>query len=189
MFHERIKQATIESHQRLEKQVVQQLRQIRNPDDYGALLSKFYLYFNALEQALAPFIDASILTDFAQRRKADRLRDDLNSIGYPLPEPGNDLSLPGIGNAAAALGALYVMEGSVMGGSIIVSMLQEKSNIYQGLTFFGGYGPDTGAMWQRFRESMNAQATDEAAAQTIIGTANNTFNHFSILFRNHEQEA
>ncbi|WP_162902872.1 biliverdin-producing heme oxygenase [Taibaiella koreensis] len=188
MFHEAIKEATREAHQHLEKQVILQLKQIRTPMDYGALLSKFCLYFNALEQKIAPHINTESLPDYDQRRKAHRLHDDLATTGFLLSgHPA--VSLPVIGNVYHAFGALYVMEGSVMGGGIIIKMLKEKCGIHEGYTFFQGYGDHTPAMWQYFIGHMNTLLDSNAgAAAMMIDSAKDTFEHFSILFQPHEQE-
>jgi heme oxygenase len=184
MLSTTIKEATKEAHQQLEKKVVQKLKAIRSNEDYADLLRHFYAYFNHLEKAIAPFITADLLPDYAQRRNSSFIKNDIEALGgniQNLPET----SVPEINNAVQALGALYVMEGSIMGGSIIVQMLA-KGGINEGVSFFSGYGPATGQMWGAFTTVLIAcVGTDEESI--AVQTANDTFNNFSAVFAEAEQ--
>lgn len=187
MFNNQIKQETREAHQELEKQVITRLKHIRSNDDYGDILYKFYIYFQALEQQLSYYITPDILPDFKERRKSERLKEDLDAIGYKAPAATGPVAIPQLDTPCKALGALYVMEGSVMGGPVIIRILEEKCGIRTGISFFSGYGADTPSMWQSFRHYMNIQATTADTRQEIIAAANETFKNFSILFPQHEQ--
>lgn len=187
MFNEDIKQETRKAHQELEKKVISRLKRMENAEDYGKLLANFYSYFRALEQETAKFISTEILPDIADRRKSERLLHDLETTGHPVSALPARVTIPAIKDHASAMGALYVMEGSVMGGPIIVQMLEKQCGIREGISFFSGYGAETPAMWDAFKKAMNSLAASENAAQTMIDTANETFRHFSELFPEHEQ--
>jgi heme oxygenase (biliverdin-IX-beta and delta-forming) len=175
-----IKEATKDAHVALEKQVVQRLKSIRSNADYAALLKYFYAYFNHVEKAIAPFITESLLPDYKERRNSSYLKNDILALGSTVDDLPTT-TVPVIDNAVKALGALYVMEGSIMGGSIIVKML-EKGGITDGVSFFSGYGEATGPMWGKFVAVMNREATTEAQQVDMIRTANETFEHFSQVF-------
>lgn len=180
MLSTSIKDATREAHLELEKKVVQKLKAIRSDEDYADFLKYFYAYFSHVEQVIAPYITTSLVPDYAERRNSSYLKRDIEELGADV----NDLpatTVPEINNALQALGALYVMEGSIMGGPIIVKML-EKGGISKGVSFFSGYGETTGQMWGTFVSIMNAQATTEAEEAIAIQSANDTFSHFSEVF-------
>jgi len=61
--------------------------------------------------------------------------------------------LPEIKNTAQAFGALYVIEGSTLGGQIIKKMVQKQLCMEgnNGLSFFDGYREATSDMWQVFK--------------------------------------
>jgi len=180
MLSTAIKAATQEAHQNLEKKVVMKLKAIRNNADYADLLKYFYAYFNKLESKFAPFITAEILPDYKQRRTSVYLQADIQQLGQStdvLPT----VTVPEIHNLIQALGAMYVMEGSIMGGPYIVQMLA-KNGITTGVSFFSGYGSDTSQKWQAFTAVMNAQAPTVEAEEVAILTANETFRHFSEAF-------
>jgi heme oxygenase len=180
MLSTSIKEATKEAHLNLEKKVVQKMKAIRSDADYADFLKHFYAYFNQVEQAIAPYITTELLPDHAERRNSSYLKQDIEELGSNV----NDLptaTSPEINNTIQALGALYVMEGSIMGGPIIVKML-EKFGITKGVSFFSGYGEATGQMWGKFVAVLNAQANKEAEEQQAITAANDTFSNFGEVF-------
>ncbi|SMD16651.1 biliverdin-producing heme oxygenase [Pedobacter nyackensis] len=180
MLSNSIKDATKEAHLTLEKKVVQKMKAIRSDADYADFLKHFYAYFNQVEQAIAPYITTELLPDHAERRNSSYLKQDIEALGSDV----NDLPeaiAPEITNAIQALGALYVMEGSIMGGPIIVKML-EKSGVTNGVSFFSGYGEATGQMWGKFVAVLNASANSEAEEELAIKSANDTFSNFGEVF-------
>jgi len=185
MLSTEIREATKDAHQSLEKQVVLRLKNIRSNADYAALLKFFYAYFNGLEEALKPYITAEVLPDYGARRNSGFLKNDIEALGSNTTDlPG--AAIPEITNHLQALGALYVMEGSIMGGGIIVKML-EKAGVTQGVSFFSGYGEATPQMWGAFTAVLNQQATSTSEKETVINTANETFNQFQKMFEVHAE--
>lgn len=182
MLSTKIKEATKVSHQQLEKQVVLRLKAIRSNEDYAEVLKHFYAYFNAVEKAIAPYITADVLPDYAERRNSAYLKADIEELGATIAELP-EAKAPEITNVQRALGALYVMEGSIMGGGIIVQMLA-KHGVEKGVSFFSGYGPQTGEMWAKFVGVMNAHAQTEAEEIDAIQAANETFGNFAEVFEN-----
>ena len=175
-----IKEATREAHLALEKKVVRKIKGIENTHDYANFLKYFYAYFSHLESVIAPFITGERLPDHKDRRNSSYLKRDIEALGssiHNLPQT----TVPTIENHLQAFGALYVMEGSIMGGRIIVQFL-ENVGIHQGVSFFSGYGENTEKMWELFGEAFNAQVTCDEQAQVMIQTANDTFAHFSLVF-------
>lgn len=180
MLSTNIKEATKAAHQDLEKKVVLKLKAIRSNADYADVLKHFYAYFNAVEKAISPYITAELLPDLAERRNSAYLRRDIEELGADvdsLPE----VRVPEINNTVEALGAMYVMEGSIMGGPIIVQMLA-KYGVTKGVSFFSGYGESTGVMWGKFVSVMNAAAETEKDETAAIAAANETFSRFGEVF-------
>ena len=180
MLSTKIKEATKTAHQELEKKVVLKLKAIRNNGDYADLLKHFYAYFSAVEKTILPYITSELLPDHASRRNSSYLKNDIEELGASV-EGLPPVTAPEIRNALEALGAMYVMEGSIMGGPIIVGILA-KYGINSGVSFFSGYGENTGKMWSGFTGVMNAQPSDEADEYLAINAANETFSRFSDVF-------
>jgi len=175
-----LKESTKEAHLRLEKKVVQKMKAIRSDADYADFLKYFYVYFKSVEGAIAPYITSNLLPDHAERRNSQYLKQDIEALGGNIHELPRSVA-PEINHTLQALGALYVMEGSIMGGSIIVKML-EKSGITKGLTFFSGYGESTGQMWDKFVGILNAQAQGPDDEAQVVDAANATFANFAEVF-------
>lgn len=112
MLSENLKEQTLARHQELEKKLVGKMRAMQSLDDYVLLLQLFYSYFGGLEILINSHISAKILPDHVERRKAGLLSSDLLLLKAKTPLLASDHHLLDISNFAAALGALYVMEGS-----------------------------------------------------------------------------
>jgi heme oxygenase len=180
MLSENIREATKPAHLNLEKIVVQQLKQIKTTEDYSAFLTKFYNYFSQVEEAIKPYITDQLLPDHAERRNSSYIKRDIEALGASVGEVPV-AEVPAISNAVSALGALYVMEGSIMGGRIIIQML-EKLGVTEGISFFSGYGQETGQKWGIFTKVINEAAATELEEEQAIDTANKTFQLFEKVF-------
>ena len=181
MLSKRLKDETLDSHQQLEKKVVTQIKAVGTPDDYAKLIRLFYGYFGGVEAAIALRPQLIFLSDYDQRRKSVALANDLKLLNSSLPVIATESSLPGLENEFQIAGALYVMEGSTLGGKFIVKMLKEKLAQISpdAFSFFVGYQEDTGKMWQRFIDAINKMSLNEVQENEVIESANDTFSHFA----------
>ncbi|MBE8720353.1 biliverdin-producing heme oxygenase [Sphingobacterium pedocola] len=180
MLSQNIKESTSAAHQKLEGTVVRQLKAIRSNADYAEVLKNFYAYFNAVEKAIMPYITNEVLPDYVQRRNSSYIKQDVEELGESvdhLPE----VNVPQVTSPLEALSALYVLEGSIMGGPYIVQMLN-KYGITGGTSFFSGYGEDTGKMWAAFTAVLNTYGEDPASHAKAIEVANETFSKFGEVF-------
>ncbi|HEV7331416.1 MAG TPA: biliverdin-producing heme oxygenase [Flavisolibacter sp.] len=168
-----VKNATQRPHKEVEDILLPVLTSIRTTDDYAVVLKMFYGYFHPVEKQIEQHLPISSLPDLSERRKADSILEDLRLIGHGSDSLPLCTALPPIGNTAQAFGALYVLEGSTLGGKQIAKMLAKNPILPAGATrFFTGYGDQTGTKWKGFLEVFNQQSEQE----TIITSANETFN-------------
>lgn len=175
MLNEQLKESTHPSHQALEKKMVSIIKKIRTRQDYINFLKVMYGYYAALEKRVQEYVSE---IEIGKRRKAERLLEDISYFeSTTTPEVCNEL--PPINSHAEALGAMYVMEGSTMGGKIIARMIEGQAGINgpSGFSFFNGYGEDTGRMWEEFKAFLN-RPLDEMEKLNLILTANRTFRTF-----------
>lgn len=177
MFTDKIKEATLEYHQQTEKILVGKMKSMRSKDDYINLLKIFYSYFGGLEQKTSRYINQENLKDYAQRRKTEAIADDLKMLGSTAPKFAGNGFLPKIDNYLQAFGALYVIEGSTLGGKIISKMIQQHLHIDNGagLSFFNSYGEHTQQMWDEFKAVLNAAVDTDKAEAIVLNAANQTF--------------
>lgn len=177
---EELKAYTAENHQLLEKKLVAKMRAMRSKQHYIDVLAVFYSYFGGLEHLINNHLQSDKIPDHQLRRKAGLLAGDMESLGAKLPELASAYFLPEITGHHEALGAMYVMEGSTLGGKIISQMVRKQLGLTEGLSFFHGYGDRTPDMWQRFQEILNQPENLPGAA--TLTSANDTFLKFSSWF-------
>ncbi|MCD8742283.1 biliverdin-producing heme oxygenase [Mucilaginibacter roseus] len=181
MLSEKLKEETKTYHHQTEVALIGRIKAISDKEDYASLLKMFYGYFGGLEKHIDNAIDTSLMDDYHQRRKTSAIAEDLEALNADVPAVAEGGDLPEITSHLQALGALYVIEGSTLGGKIISKMIAQKLDPLHGeaLSFFNSYGDDTMKMWNSFKEKMNNQAQTEAEKATVTESANNTFRHFA----------
>ena len=169
-----VKSETAYLHQQVEEILVPKLRSIESINDYAVILQMFYGYFQPVGELIYQYITPAILPDVEKRRTTRLIIEDLKEIGVPTSSLVLCQSLPFIHNIPSAFGALYVLEGSTLGGKVIARMMEKNSAIPDtALQFFSGYKEETGPMWMNFVQVLNSQSeTGE-----IVHAANQTFSH------------
>lgn len=181
MIADLIKDSTHTHHQALEASMIRRIKAIQRPEDYVALLKIFYSYFGGLEKKIKAAI-ADVLPDLESRRKTGDLANDIQHFNGEIPGFADGDDLPLIENYHQAIAALYVIEGSTLGGIYISKMIAKQLQLEttDGLTFFNGYGEDTNKMWDDFKVILNKQASNDAEEQDMIRTADDTFLKFKL---------
>ena len=181
MLSDTLKEETLQAHQQLEKHLILKIKSIETVSDYTAILNAFYGFIFPIENQLEQFADPHV-PDMQTRRKSNSLAadisffEDFNTQNAPLCEADK---LPVINTAGSAIGALYVFEGSTLGGEFITALIAKKLNIptEKGFSFFRSYDSERMAMWQFFKENMNVfgQNTDH---KEVVLSAKQTFTQF-----------
>ncbi|WP_423147132.1 biliverdin-producing heme oxygenase [Rubrolithibacter danxiaensis] len=174
-----LKQFTTEVHLNLEKKLISKIKLIRSAKDYSNILQIFYGYFGPLEKKIDEYLDKEILPDYLLRRKSAAILYDLKTLNIDI---SNDAAineeLPQIDNSFQALGALYVLEGSTLGGKTIAKMIESTIGISNSLTFFKSYGNDTMSMWNIFKSVLNNLDLTEPQRKEVLISAKDTFIKF-----------
>ena len=169
-----VKDLTKTVHEEVEQLLLPRLTAIQNQDDYAAILKMFYGYFYPLEKIVQSHISPSELPDVTERRQAASIVKDLQAIGHGENQIALCTQLPQIEKTAQAAGALYVLEGSTLGGKVIVKMLRRNKGAAvpeNALRFFEGYGEETGNKWKAFLQFLNRQEN----TNDVVAAANETF--------------
>jgi heme oxygenase len=175
-------------HEGLEAVLIPHLQAIRAPQDYTNILAAFYGFIYPVEVLIHSQVDTTELNDINERYKAPFIMDDLRSLNYDMTLLCESNDLPQIQNVEQAFGALYVLEGSTLGGKIIANMLLKKEiGLQNDLRYFTAYGKETGPKWMQFQKRLN-EFTHENQIQTIITAANETFLKFKIWIQDRLQQ-
>ncbi len=138
-------------------------------ENYLRLLGRLYGFYTAFEAAagLSP-------------TRSDWLIEDLTALGVsPAARAGLPLcrGFPDLATPEALLGALYVVEGSALGGVVLARHLDGVlgEGRLDGRRFFRGRQAETGAAWRAYLQQLSAASGAAEDRATMIFTANATF--------------
>ena len=174
-----LKVQTVWEHQQAEEMIRPQLSSLKQIHDYAALLKTFYGFYSPVEQLISNFVSEELLPDISDRRNSKLILRDLAALGISGDSIPLCSRLPEIDSPTAAMGAMYVLEGSTLGGQMIARMLQNNPllNLVPGqLNFFLGYKKETGPKWKSFQAALNLL---DGETETLVSTARQTFSLFT----------
>ncbi|SFU94481.1 Heme oxygenase [Methylobacterium sp. 174MFSha1.1] len=171
----RLRAETQSAHEAIERDLAWETR-VTTRDGYRALLARFWGFHAELEPALAAVLQDDAFLD--PRRRLAHLAADLRFLGLgdaaiaALPRP--HLALPR--DRDEAFGALYVLEGSTLGGQVIARHIGRQLGLTaeEGCRYYAAHGRETGAMWKAFRQRLAEEAA-RGRPETIVAAATGTF--------------
>jgi len=179
----RLRAGTRDAHDRIE--TIPALRRLLaadlTRDEYIAVLRHLHAFHACVEPAIAAELeacpDAAAMLDGARPRALAR---DLAWYGAsPLPAP----PLPPLDGIASALGALYVIEGSGLGGRVIARHLADSLGIADGTggTFYCRQDADTAR--RRWQALIALLERSDADADAMVAGARQVFDYLDSWLR------
>jgi heme oxygenase len=175
----RLRAATAVEHERVEETLA-----LMDPgltrERLAAVLVLMHGFWLAAEESLDAWASRDPATaadvQWADRRRAELFAADLEALGRPAVAPARP-QLPALTGTDEALGRLYVLEGSTLGGTFIDRHLATLPELSGGLRLqaFSPYGSDTGPMWQAFRRVTRDHVDGGGDARAVIDAARTTF--------------
>lgn len=171
MVSEYLKQNTAEYHNAAEKLFNSEriFNKTFTLEDYKKIIHSNYLMllhsedkiFNSLSQRFSEKLQLNL------RRKLPLIQKDLKSLSL---ENKDAIHVLEIENEHEALGMLYVIEGSTLGGNVIAKQLS-KTEGFDDITFhfFGCYQENTGFMWKNFKEVLDSEVHQENYDEVLSG--------------------
>jgi heme oxygenase len=197
-IHAQLRKATAAVHERLHHHTgfAAAASGMISHSDYRMLLQRLWGFHQAFE-AMLRNVDTSQLgknINLDKRARAPLLESDLAATGMDyasveklptcewLTKPQNETEF---------MGALYVVEGSTLGGVHIARALKSlfPSESGEGRRFFIGYGEEHGLMWRAFLSQLEETARTEKDEADIIRGADTTFKDFEKWMRDWKQTA
>jgi heme oxygenase len=185
-IRKRLRDATLEVHQRLHGHdgFNAVATGAISRSDYALLLARlwgFHRPFEAiLEKAVAKI---GVSRDLEGRRRREMLKSDLATLGATLESidslPQCEWLRP-MESLAEVMGAMYVVEGSTLGGLHLARALGPLfgAETAEGRRFFLGYGERHGAMWRSFLSELEQSVTTVDEEVAVIEGALRTFEIF-----------
>ena len=148
-------------------------------DRLAGVLARMHGFWQAaeagLDQWFATAPETAARLRWPVRRRAELFAADLRTLGT---EPGGEVpDLPPVTCLEDALGRMYVLEGSTLGGVSIDRHLSGLPHLAAtgSLGAFSPYGSETGALWADYRRATRQAVTDGARADLLVAAARQTF--------------
>src|SRR5579871_2124034 len=145
-------------------------------DRYVRILQGFLAFFAPWEEALTEHCLEEFATIWLGRQRSQLLRADLATLGAEADHALDHLipSPPDFGVSGRWLGAVYVLEGSRLGGQHISRHLEAKFGWSggAGYSFFRGNKEDVATHWRALLETLEENAN---RSNQIIYGAHQTF--------------
>lgn len=147
-------------------------------ENYATYLKKLYGFVKGYEEKVFPVL-AQYINDVDTRRKTALLESDLQALGFSSEQIAAlpVYNYPNPQSVAQAFGAMYVLEGSTLGGNIIYKRLNHLIQVDKDTNgkYFTAYGETSGLKWKTFVEAFANYVVDNNAQQETIDSASATF--------------
>jgi len=140
--------------------------------DYRALLIRLYGFYQPFERAVG--LDR-VRTQWLERDLAW-----LDIAASALPRIPLRADMPRYDSLERRLGALYVVEGSALGGRLLCLGLDHLLGAASpdGRRFFAGRGAGTGAAWRGFLDRLASVGPEPMGRAALVSAAAETFEIF-----------
>lgn len=177
----RLRECTGPLHDRIE--AVLQLEAPMPLARYGQIIRGFHEFLQLWEQRVRFALPERLRPWFDDRRRSPFAAQDIAALALPESPALRTTAraaqaLIRFDSPAVAIGALYVLEGSALGGQVLTPRLAATLGLTpgQGASYFHGFGERTGAMWREFRLlAQQESGTDEHTRAEACRGAVQTF--------------
>lgn len=162
-----LKAATADAHERLD--ALFSRFDLGDPSDYGRFLLAQADGFYGVETALERDGVADVVGDWRDRRRSGLLASDLSDLDL---DANPRIATPSFPTEAALLGALYVLEGSRLGGAMLVRSV--PSDLPK--SFLSPGNPEA---WRAFVQVLDERLSSDDDVAVAAQAANDVFDIFA----------
>lgn len=171
MVSEYLKQNTAEYHDAAEKLFNSEkiFNKTFTLEDYRKIIHTNYLMLLHSESKIFSSLSGKFneKLQLNERKKLPLIEKDLSGLSLDNQKPSLHLEFE---NEHEALGAMYVIEGSTLGGNVIAKQLSKTEGFDQvTFNFFGCYQENTGSMWKNFKEVLDTEVKEENYNEVLSG--------------------
>jgi heme oxygenase len=152
-----------------------------------ARYTQFLLGFHSFMQAWQPLVVASLPLRLhrwvVEAGRMDLLAEDLRSLGLkPLAPATLRMALP---TRAAAMGSLYVIEGSALGAQVVAPRVARQLGIDRagGAAYFHAIADSAAQRWRDFRFLLEHEVNTHPGRQQASAAAAATFTQLRSVFQ------
>lgn len=171
-----MRESTWPIHQRLDRRL-SAARRFARREDYRAHLAALWGIHAAVERGWDAVAWTDVLDDIDERRKLPLLEADLHRLGGTCAELPICPDLPSGSDPSTALGVLYVLEGSTLGGRHLLAVVGRTLALGpdNGASYLASYGERVDAMWSRFGHAAEAYCADHERRTRAVESAVSAF--------------
>lgn len=185
-FLNNLRTKTADSHKGLEALPIS--KSIVDPkitiQEYAMYLSLMHDVVQDLEENIYPKL-SEVISDLDARKKSQLILEDLKKIGFDKKQTLSPFKDASPISVPFAMGMMYVVEGSTLGGRFILKNIQESLGFTEenGASYFSGYGNKTGSFWKNYLNALTEFESKNNSEEEIIAGADYAFtrigNHLS----------
>lgn len=162
-----LRAATSEAHERVDH--LFSSLDLGRIEDYRLFLLAQAAAYLPIETALDEAGAAALLDDWPGRRRGNLLLSDLNALRAKAPEP---IPAPLLTSQAAMLGAIYVLEGSRLGGALLKQQIPaEAPRLFLS-------APQQAGSWRKLLDNLDRFLYRPELLDAAIDAARDVFQRF-----------
>ncbi len=160
---------------------------------YADLLVALRGFYAPVEAALVTVEGWERLTpplEVGARCRAAWIDEDLARLGRDVRAPASAPTPPVTGSLAGALGCLYVLEGSALGGRVIARQARRALGEDLPVAFFSSAGrADLGADWRALQTALDTFGAEHPSARgAVVAAAEHTFRALTAWLENQDPQ-
>ncbi|GGI17580.1 biliverdin-producing heme oxygenase [Oxalicibacterium faecigallinarum] len=182
-----LKQQTAHKHEQMHR-LMERAEPFSSRAQYARFVAAQYVFQRDVEALFALREIQTAIPDLETRGRVSAARNDLRDLDFVIPEMplAEHITMP------AALGWLYVSEGSTLGAAFLLKEVKKKLALSEsfGARNLAAYPEGRAIVWQRFTRYLDEARLDEQGkAAEVIAGAHAAFNRFDNLLRHFFQLA
>jgi heme oxygenase len=155
---------------------------LRSPSSYAGFLERNLRFHRIVEAAVAPVALRLEGLGYADRRRSPLLQDDLDALAragvFPGPKEQPSVRVPPllINGPGAAFGCLYVIEGAMLGGTVLAQWIESRLGYDRGFgaSSFAAHRGTTMKRWRAFGALVEARVASVSGDRVLMLTAAQT---------------
>jgi len=159
---------------------------------YAHYLKSMYGFVYGFEKMVFPILKHHPLLQLNERKKAHFIQTDLAMLNQTAAQPdvSDGLFSTHYQTTSAALGGMYVLEGSTLGGQMISKHLSTVlgTAVAGKTTYLSAYASQTGTMWKSFLQLLCEAGASNNNEDEIIDSAVNTFSLLNNCLSEHSYQ-
>lgn len=177
MLSDYLKKETAQYHQEIEEKLESNklFNSTFTDRNYYKMLQVNHVFLKSYEHSIKEFLNEKDLENLALTKlnKLSLIEKDIHELGIEELQTIKQVELV---NRAEAFGALYVIEGSMLGGNVIAKTLKKYPFLEnKSFNYFGHYGENLGSIWKTFINYINQEFTSEEEQKQVLKGAQKAY--------------